>query len=52
MQMIRVLLFVVKDGASSLVNLESLYGICVRGLVSVKAAITFPSADKLWLIFF
>ena len=40
------------ESLSSLVSFESLYGMCDRGLTSVSAAMTLPSQDSDWLIFF
>mmetsp|Transcript_15819 Transcript_15819/g.28961 ORF Transcript_15819/g.28961 Transcript_15819/m.28961 type:complete len:237 (-) Transcript_15819:646-1356(-) len=46
-----VLQFPPRESSSNLVSLESRYGMCVLGLESVKATMTFPRADKDWLIF-
>ena len=47
-----VLQFPPSESSSSLVSFESRKGMCVRGLLSVRAEITFPRAERDWLIFF
>mmetsp|Transcript_2658 Transcript_2658/g.5527 ORF Transcript_2658/g.5527 Transcript_2658/m.5527 type:complete len:331 (+) Transcript_2658:904-1896(+) len=46
-----VLQFPPRLSSRILVSFESRYGTCVLPLVSVRAEMTFPSADRLWLIF-